>query len=237
MECAIKLDFKTLHKEFNHPVTLLDCGSKCAPYNQYGRPFCCDNTHCVPTAYQAEWLYLQTNTNLWHLWKGQDGIITNQLRMQTPPGQVLIECLGHRLCQRAYRSITCRSFPFYPYISNQDEFIGLAYYWQFEDRCWVISNLHFVSAQFRIEFYKSYRTIFIHYPSEWQEFRHQSVVHRQVFGKRHKPIPLLHENGHDYLVNPKNGYLLQVDTQTLPKHGPYEVASMMLFPDEKWQDQ
>jgi hypothetical protein len=225
-------DFNSLYESFDHPITDLDCGRKCAPYNEHRRPFCCDVKQTVPTVYLAEWEYLKENTDLWHLWFCDDPDDEKSLRSEVPEGQVLVECLGHHKCQRTFRSITCRSFPFFPYITREGNFLGLSYYHQFEDRCWLISNLDRVSSAFREEFIIAYQRIFECYPSERENFRYHSIIHRQVFGKRKIGIPLLHMNGLDYLVNPKTGQLESVAVDSLPKHGPYEIAAMMPFPDE-----
>jgi len=228
-----QINFESLYKNFNHPITSLDCGRRCAPYNEYGLPFCCDISQTIPTVYIEEWEYLQTHTDLWHVWRVKNANVLIKLREEIPKYQIIVECLGHRHCQRSYRSITCRSFPFYPYFTEQGEFIGLSYYWQYADRCWVINNLHQVSSQFRDEFYSTYNEIFKFYPSEQGSFIHHSRVHRQVFGKRKLGIPLLHKNGRNYLITPRNGQLDLVDFESLPKHGPYEVAAKMPFPDER----
>jgi hypothetical protein len=225
-------DFKELFALFEPPITRVDCGLKCAPYNDYGVPFCCDTSHAVPAAYQTEWEYLKAHTNLWHLWVDEDPEETERLRAETPDDQVLIACLGHKHCQREYRSITCRAFPFFPYITLAREFIGITYYWQYEERCWVISNLDQVTAEFKTAFVATYETIFRTYPRELENFRYQSIVMRRVFGRRKAEIPMLHRDGHCTLVHPSNGTMKCIDTDNLPKYGPYEVAAMMPFPDE-----
>ncbi len=225
-------DFGALYARFQAPISVFDCGEKCAPYNEYGAPFCCDSSHAVPTAYQAEWDYLQSSTGLWHLWDADDPAETARLRAETPNGQVLIECLGHALCQRDFRSITCRAFPFFPYITRKGEFIGLSYYWQYEDRCWVISNLHTVTLEYRAQFIAVYDHIFGCMPQELANFRYHSTVMRRVFGRRKRAIPVLHRNGNVYKITPRNGRMRRVNAESLPKFGPYKIAAMMPFPDE-----
>jgi hypothetical protein len=225
-------DFENLYARFQAPVSTLDCGNKCAPYNEYGVPFCCDTHHAVPTAYLPEWRFLQQNTNLWHLWIADTPGETNRLCAETPQEQILIECLGHEYCQRDYRSITCRAFPFFPYITNQGEFLGLSYYWQFEDRCWVISHLDVVTQEYRTQFIATYGTLFDHYPFERENFRHQSIMMRKVFGRQKRAIPLLHRNGKDYLMSTSRSRLQPFDLSRLPQHEPYKTAAQMPFPDE-----
>ena len=82
------------------------------------------------------------------------------INIKVPEGQKLIVCKGHEQCQRNFRSLICRSFPFFPYLSRQGELIGLSYFWDFEDRCWIISNLNSVSQEFRSQFMLVYDFLF-----------------------------------------------------------------------------
>lgn len=221
-----------LYSLFDAPITSLDCGKKCAPYNEHGVPFCCDTRHAVPSAYLEEWQYLQANTDLWHLWQGPTPEETERLRRQTPEHQVLIECLGHRLCQRGFRSLTCRSFPFFPYITRQGEFVGLSYYWEYADRCWVISNLQVISQDYRRQFIEAYELLFERMPGEVENFRSFSTTMRRAFSQRRQEIPLLHRDGSACLVSPGSGQMCSVELQELPSFGPYAIAELLPFPDE-----
>lgn len=223
--------FLDLYSQFSSPITALDCGEKCAPYNQGGVPFCCDTRHSVPTAYQAEWEFLQRNTNLWHLWKSTNPTEQDRLEDQLPPGQVLIECLGHHYCQRDFRSIACRAFPFFPYFTSAGAFIGLSYYWEYEDRCWVISNLGAVTGSYRQEFILTFEHIFKLYPEEINSFIHQSKRMRSHFHHQQRAIVLLHRNGKNYKISPTSERLRRVSELRLPKHGNYLVSAVLPFPD------
>lgn len=217
---------------FGDPVVEIDCGDRCAPYNESRTPFCCDTRHAVPTAYREEWQYLRANTHLWHLWQASEPGETKRLQDQTPENQVLIECLGARLCQRGFRSFTCRAFPFFPYLTRQGDFIGLTYYWQYEDRCWVISNLDKVKAGYVGQFVAFYDALFGHVPQERENFRYHSTIMRRVFGKWRRAIPLLHRNGGCYKVTPRNGRMRKTQVGTLPAFGPYQIANDLPFADE-----
>lgn len=225
-------DFAAIYGRFQAPIAALNCGEKCAPYNEHGVPFCCDTQHAVPTAYQAEWSYLKGNTDLWHLWHPDDPDESQKLQAQTPSGQVLIACQGYVRCQRGFRSITCRSFPFFPYIDRKGAFIGLSYYWEYEDRCWVISNLRIVSKQYREEFIAAYEELFRRMPDEMDNFQYHSAMMRRIFGRRKRAVPLLHRNGHAYKITPRNGRMRRVSIDKLPKFGPYKIAAQLPFPEE-----
>ncbi len=226
------IDYTVLYERFQAPIAMLDCGRRCAPRNERGVPFCCDTRHAVPTAYQDEWAYLAENTDLWHLWEPDDSSVTARLRAQTPDDQVLIECLGHEFCQREFRSLTCRAFPFFPYITLDGAFVGLSYYWEYEGRCWVISNLHVVTPEYRAQFVAAYEALFALRPEELENFRYNSIVMRRAFGRQRRAVPLLHRNGGAYKVTPRNGRMRRVPVEGLPAFGPYKVAAELPFADE-----
>jgi hypothetical protein len=226
-----QIDFAVLYAGFDAPVTHLDCGKHCAPYNDRGVPFCCDTSHAVPSVYDAEWDYLQANTDLWRPWKGRTRAETDDLRRQAPDGQKLVVCQGHLACQRGFRSITCRSFPFFAYLNREGEFLGLSYYWEYEDRCWVISSLAEVTLQYRSQFMTAYDRLFAEMPDEKETYRQFSAQMRRVFGRRGRAIPLLHRNGWTYKITPRNGRMRRVPVETLPKFGPYKIAAELPFPD------
>jgi hypothetical protein len=226
------VDFSALYNRFQAPISAFDCGERCAPHNENGVPFCCDTRHAVPTAYDAEWIHLQENTDLWHLWQGRTASETRSLQKETPDGMVLLECQGHRLCQRGYRAITCRAFPFFPYITRDDWFVGMTYYWQYEYACWVVSNLQVVSQEYRGQFIDAFEELFDKMPEERESYRQYSSTMRRVFSRWGRAIPLLHRNGKTYKVTPGNGRMRRVDVNKLPKLGPYRVAAGLPFADE-----
>ena len=217
---------------FDSPITDQDCGEKCAPYNEKAVPFCCDTRHAVPTAYLPEWEYLRISTNLWRVYQPDNIADAEGLKAQTPPNQVLIECQGHRFCQRNYRSITCRAFPFFPYIDPHRRFIGLTYYWQFEDRCWVINHLENVTLIFLREFIQTYEKIFQAWPEEIEQFLYQSKIMRQVFGRRKQQIPIFVRSGELKAVSTRTGLFSYLNPREIPKSGVYKIAEYLRFPDE-----
>ena len=204
------IDYDSFYAGFDAPLSDLDCGKYCAPNNHSGVPFCCDTRHAVPTVYCDEWDYLQAHTGLWHPWQGRSPAETRRVQDETPENMLLVECQGHLLCQRNYRSITCRAFPFFPYITRDDWFIGMAYYWQYEYACWVIKNLAVVTPQFRAQFFTAFDQIFDLVPGERDGYRLLSASMRRVFGRWHRSIPILHRDGGIYEVTPRDGKMLRV---------------------------
>lgn len=227
------LKVKEIYSKFDSSITSFDCGKKCSPYNTYGIPFCCDIGLVVPTAYESEWVYLKNNTDLWHLWEPEDKKRKMELQTILPDGQAMLACKGYEVCQREFRSIACRSFPFFPYIDREREFLGITYFWTYENQCWVISNLGYVNQKYVREFVDAYELIFDLEPSERENYYQYSVSIRRVFGRKHRKIILLHRNGNYYFVNPSDGQMEQVPKDKLPKFGVYEIASELQFPDEE----
>jgi hypothetical protein len=216
------IDFADLYARFDAPIADLDCGRFCATYNPSGAPFCCDTRHAVPAIYEQEWVYLRANTDLWSPWQGRTPAEIRRLRDETPEGMLLLECLGHTRCQRAFRSLSCRAFPFFPYITRDDRFVGLTYYWGYEKTCWVISNLHMVSAAYRAEFIAAFDQLLMGIPGEWDNYWRLSANMRRVFSRWKRAIPLLHCNGNFYKISPRSGRMRRASLERLPKFGPYK---------------
>ena len=221
-----ELDIRALYDHFDAPVTAFDCGARCAPHNPSGKPFCCDICHAVPVAYQQEWEYVKSRTDLWHPWRGDecsgDPVDPEILKEETPDHLLLLACKGPAFCQREYRSSSCRQFPFFPYVTEDYRFIGLAYEWEFESTCWVISHLGSVTDEFRLGFIQTYDDLFCRIPNEFESYAETSEEMREEFARRRRRIPILHRNGQNYLLSPKSERLYQTDVNQLPKFGAYK---------------
>lgn len=224
-------DIRSLYDSFDLPISEIDCGKKCGPYNDYGVPFCCDIHHVVPTAYDEEWSFLKQHTDLWELYTDQTVCLSGLIE-QLPEDRVLIKCLGYKYCQRNFRSFDCRAFPFFPYITLNREFIGMTYYWEYEHKCWLISHLGMVSIEYRNAFVNFFDHLFKIKPDEVEHFRYQGILMRRVFGKKKRNIPLLHRDGGYFMVQPSSSHLIPVSPNELPKFDPYSIIDEMKFPDE-----
>ncbi|HEX7556528.1 MAG TPA: hypothetical protein VF338_07870 [Leptolinea sp.] len=220
-----RLDIRFFYDGFDFPVTRQDCGVQCAPYNPTGKPFCCDICQAIPVAYHQEWEYLSTHTDLWHKWRGDecasDPLNPAEIRADTPEHLELIACKGPAFCQREYRASSCRQFPFFPYVTSNYRFIGLAYYREYASSCWVISNLDQVTMNFRQAFIGTYDEIFNLWPDEFESYAAASAEMRDFFADQRRRFPLLHRNGGDYDVSPNSGRLRRINLKQLSKFGPY----------------
>jgi hypothetical protein len=218
-------DIRSLFARFDAPITTLDCGVKCAPHNPTGKPFCCDICQAVPVAYKQEWDYLKERTDLWHEWRGDecasDPVNPAELRVDTPENFLLLACKGPDFCQREYRATSCRQFPFFPYITSTYRFIGLAYYWDFEPTCWVLSNLALVTEAYRNAFISVYDDIFHFWFEEFDSYAATSEEMREFFLARKRRFPVLHRNGNTYLVSPGSETLRRTAPDSLQRFGVY----------------
>ncbi len=219
------IDFRRLYDRFDLPLMELDCGSKCAPHNPRGIPFCCDICQAVPVAYRAEWAYLRESTGLWHEWRGDEcpgePADPSDLGSTLPDNMLLLACQGPARCQRAFRALSCRQFPFFPYITSDSRFLGLVYDWEYEATCWVISNLGAVTGAYRQAFIQAYDELFNLWPDELESYALLSEQIRAHFAGQRRRFPLLHRNGGCYLVSPASERLRRAKPGCLRRFGPY----------------
>jgi len=228
MKFTPKINIQQIYDRFDAPVTAVDCGRMCAPHNPNGKPFCCDICEAVPAAYHQEWDYLREHTSLWHVWRGDEcagcSEDTTDLLQETPEHMTLLACQGPEYCQRQFRALSCRQFPFYPYVTSDYRFLGLSYAWQFESSCWVISNLDAVTELYRCEFVAVYDEIFALWQEEFDSYAVYSEETRAYFAARKRRLPLLHRNGGFYLISPGSERMRRVSPQHLRRFGPYQQS-------------
>jgi hypothetical protein len=222
-------DIRALYDGFAAPIAALDCGQKCAPHNPRGKPFCCDICHAIPAAYTSEWAYLEKNTALWHKWRGNECADVNEagaeqarLQADTPENMLLLACLGPARCQRDFRALSCRQFPFFPYVTDDYRFLGLTYDWEFEPFCWVISHLEQVTDAYRAQFIRTFDQLFALFQDEFDSYALRSEQMRTHFIEQKRRIPILHRNGRFYLFSPGSERLRSLDPACLPQFGPYK---------------
>ena len=220
------LFFRSLYDLFDAPVTDIDCGEECAKHHPGGIPFCCDICHAVPVAYRSEWHYLQAHSSLWHEWRGdecpQDVTDPGELRAQTPDHLCLLACQGVTACQRNYRAVSCRQFPFIPYLTSDYRFIGMTYDWSFTSSCWVISHLDRVQPAYRSGFFTAFDRLFETWLEDMDSYIDLSEEIREHYQRLHRRIPLLHRNGHDYWISPTSGRISRCSASQFPRFSPYQ---------------
>ena len=213
-------DFRAIYQRFQAAVSRYDCGRFCSPLNN-GSPVCCDTNHAIPVVDKTEYQLLKSRTDLWGPYKPNDAE-SRKIVATLHKSCTAIECKGAMFCERDNRTLACRAFPFYPYITRDDELVGLATYWIFADRCWLISNMQVVEQQFIQEFVAAYERVFKHDPEEREVMRGQSATHRRTFSRRQQIIPLIGREGGYLKVMPYTGEVLPADPKEFAKAGPYK---------------
>jgi hypothetical protein len=218
----LKVDqYESVYAGFNAPVSQrYDCGQYCAPHNN-GQPVCCTTQYAIPVATIEEWNYLKVRTDLWHPYKPHDKA-EQKVKEDLPHYCKMIECKGAQSCEREHRTLSCRAFPFFPYVTKNYEFVGLAYYWTFEEKCWVINNLQIVEKSFVDEFVSTFDHLFGKVEGELETFRDHSASMRRVFSRRGTTIPLIGRDGNYYEVIPKTGEIQPAKIETFEKFGVFK---------------
>jgi hypothetical protein len=221
-------DLRALFDGFDSPIAKLDCGKKCASHNPNGKPFCCDICHAVPAAFTSEWAYFQATTDLWHRYRGDEcnasdspAVGRRVANLDLPSGMLALACLGPTRCQRDFRALSCRAFPFFPYITSDYRFLGLACEWEFESACWVISNLSAVTDKYRAEFLRTFEHLLALFDNVFENYAYHSERMRIHYASRRQRFPLLHRNGRAYLVSPISERMQRVEASSLPHFGFY----------------
>ncbi len=212
-------DFASLYETFTAPVSRFDCGRKCAPLNG-GEPVCCSTQNAVPVVHKVEFDLLSSRTDLWSKFAPYD-YATRQIVKDITPDCTAIHCKGARHCERDNRTIACRGFPFYPYITRQRQFIGIGTYWVFEDRCWMMSNLEIVDAKFVGEFIATYEALFVKDDSEFKTYLDFSAAARRVFSRWKRELPLIGRRGELLIVDPSSGEVRPGRKKDFPRAAPF----------------
>jgi hypothetical protein len=212
--------YRRIYETFQAPVSRFDCGRKCAPHNG-GEPVCCSTEHAIPVADRPEFDLLRSRSDLWRRYKPPDAQARREIA-DLHDDCVAIECKGARHCERDNRTMACRAFPFFPYMTRAGEIVGLAYYWAFEDRCWVISNLGIVTPEFVRECIAAFEMVFAADRLEYETHLRLAADMRRVFARRNKIIPIVGRDGTFLAVEPRTHVLRRVVPDEFPAFGPYQ---------------
>jgi len=223
--------FEDIYRKFASPLSNIDCGEKCGPFNEYGVPVCCDISMIIPSAYREEWAYLEKNTDLWRPWRSSNPVDTI-LEDEVQEGQVLLKCQGYQKCQRQFRTLTCRAFPFFPYLDSQGNFLGLAYFLEYREMCWILSNLSTVTTTYKAEFQQAFELLFEKYPKSKESYSQYSAYLREENGLSGDKIILLDFQGNVFGLDPVSEISYQMSYQDLESFGPFSITKDLIFPDE-----
>jgi hypothetical protein len=224
--------FRRLYQSFSSPTTGIDCGEKCGPYNDYGVPVCCDIHQVVPSAFEEEWKYLRSKTKLWRQWDSSSTPKGKELLRGLESGQVPLQCLGYQHCQRQFRTITCRAFPFLPYLDKKGKFIGFTYYPDYREQCWIISNLSLITLEYKKEFQGCFREILKLYPIMKVNYQKYSDYLRILSDSEAVDLVYLDFDDRVFKIDPSSDHPEEITYDDLQSFGPFKVSKDLIFPDE-----
>ncbi len=199
-------DVQEVFDLFDAPVVAFDCGERCAVENE-GVPVCCDDDHAIPVLYDAEYRLIRERSELWRPFRARDAA-DRRLRDTLHPGTRFARCLGHERCERDNRSFSCRSFPFFPYIDPENEFVGMSYYWDFQDRCHILNATELVQPAFRGGFFAAWDAVFERLPSEVDAYFGLSATCRRIHTRGGRSFYVIDREGEVLVRRPGETFLL-----------------------------
>jgi hypothetical protein len=192
---ATTIDWSQIYRRFSAPVTRIDCGALCAAKNK-GVPVCCANSRHVPVLFTDElrW-HTRAKTGMWRerpvrskLDKKQADEILDYLKYCL--------CPGIKECQRGLRSLTCRFFPFEPYIDEDGEFVGITYMYRAGKDCPLIDNDAIkVNKAYVRQAMDVWATVFDLYPQELELYHDESRKLQRKFRKLNRVIKVFAVKG------------------------------------------
>jgi hypothetical protein len=174
---------------------------------------------------------LKEKTDLWQPWSSSNPIDTG-LENDVQYGQVLLKCLGYQSCQRSFRTLTCRAFPFFPYVDSWGNFIGLVYFQEYREQCWIINNLSVVTTDYKADFQQAFELLFKQYPESKESYSQYSSYIREENVVSGDKIIILDFEGNIFLLDPDSEISQQVSYDDLESFGPFNITNDLIFPDE-----
>lgn len=197
-------DIQKLYRQFNAPICAIDCGEKCRVNNPNGVPFCCDINHAVPAVYDQETGYYKGRTDLWFAYDGD----LKAEEAELPTGMRMMSCLGADKCQRDFRSLSCRQFPFFPYVTSDHVFLGLALEWEFKGKCWLFDHLDLVTDEYREQFIQVYDEIFAFHQDIFENYAEHSANARDWHAHNKQTITILSRDMRMTWIDPTDERIL-----------------------------
>ena len=219
-------DIQDIYDAFQAPVVAMDCGQRCSVHNG-GRPFCCDDSHAIPVLYDVEFQMLRQRTDLWRGFRARNDHEAS-LRESLMDDSRFARCKGPSKCERDNRSITCRSFPFFPYLANDGAFLGLSYYWDFADRCWIYNKADMVEKPFVTGFFSAWERIFEAHPEEHEAYREFSAICRRVHTRKQQSFFVIDRHGQALIRRPGEDRLVRRGPHA-PDPAPHDEAQAQSF--------
>jgi hypothetical protein len=180
---------KRFYRLLSVPMTDFDCGSKCAPDND-GVPYCCDREQVTPVLFRDE-----------YRWHREQGTFWKKMPIKTKQEKKLVEetctynvfslCPGVKNCRRTLRSLSCRMFPFEPFLDKKGSVIGLVYQDGDNERCPLIGksrrfyNQAYISNAIRV-----WQELVDTFPEEKEMYLRESRRRKRLATRTGKPLTI-----------------------------------------------
>ncbi|MCC6782724.1 MAG: hypothetical protein IT457_07750 [Planctomycetes bacterium] len=182
-----------LHALLTAPVTSFDCGTLCAPGNG-GVPVCCQNHTIMPVLYAAEFALLERRSRMWTRYVPQNEG-ERELAAELRPCELFATCKGAAHCEREHRALSCRTFPFEPYLAHDDTLCGLVFAWDLAALCPLIGSGHRIEPRFLEQTLTAFTKLFAWAPDELELWRGNSRTLRRSFARSAARISVYRPDG------------------------------------------
>ena len=188
-------NLRELYALIEAPVTAFNCGTLCSPTND-GVPFCCDRDQLFPVLWKTELAMHRKWSDFWEERPPEDALERRMLKSMRPCFTVG-ECAGPEHCEREKRSISCRTFPFEPYLDHTGELVGLVFDHRFGMRCPLAGEERFddVTPKFIDQALRFFTRLFEIDPKEVEAYLGTSEQKRRSFAQKGRPVPVLTRKG------------------------------------------
>ena len=183
-----QINWSSIYKGFSASATKIDCGSLCAG-NNGGVPVCCSNNLHVPLLFSTElqW-HIQNKNSMWKKRVSKTKLDKKQ-EAECSDHLVYCHCDGARHCKRSKRSLTCRFFPFEPYISEGGVLIGITYMYRAKKDCPLIDNPDAgISKAYIRQAIKTWKLVFEQFPEEFDLYYENSRMLQRSFKRKQQTL-------------------------------------------------
>ncbi len=180
---------KRFYRLLSVRMTDFDCGSKCAPENN-GVPYCCDREQVTPVLFRDE-----------YRWHRKRGAFWKKMPIKTKKDKKLVEetctynvfslCPGGESCRRTLRSLSCRMFPFEPFLDEGGTVTGLVYQDGENERCPLVGkprrlyNQAYISNAIRV-----WQELVDTFPEEKEMYLRESRRRKRLATRKGKPLTI-----------------------------------------------
>ncbi|MBN1115372.1 MAG: hypothetical protein JXA66_08530 [Oligoflexia bacterium] len=186
-------DFRYLYNILDANITDFDCGAICALEND-GVPVCCEVNVVIPILYKNEYKYVNRHCKLWKRFKPENAH-DKRLIKDCGYDDIMAICRGHKDCNRNYRSMVCRTFPFYPFIEKNGNFLGLTYNYDFENKCILVGHPGMVNPVYIKQSLKAWNYVFDKDEAEYDAHYDLSRVIENKRRRKGKKIDIINTEG------------------------------------------